>query len=179
MHLERLHFQSPTKSDVRLMLASASDAEAQRWLGWRKNVLVRESRRGSLLAKKPGQGRMRAAGRAGEFQMIAIDRATGLLAGAVGYEPESGEVGGWLAPQFRGRGLAAELFAGAAQFAHFHLGEEYVVAGTERTNMPCIHALLSAGFTPVSGPDTHPLPDGRVIPAYWFQHSAGQPAECG
>lgn len=179
VHMERLRFQSPMKSDVRVMLAAASDAEAQRWLGWPKIVLIRESRRGFLLAKKPGQGRMRAPGRIGEFQMTAIDRATGLLAGGVGYEPENGEVGGWLAPQFRGRGLGAELFAGAAQFAHYHLGEEYVAAGTERTNVRCIRALLSAGFTPVSGPDTHLLQDGRVVPSYWFQHVVGQPAECG
>lgn len=179
VHMERLHFQSPATSDLRMRLAAASDSEAQRWLGWRKNEVIRESRRGSLLAKKPGQGRWRAAGIIGEFHLIAIDQATGLLAGAVGYDPDSGEVGGFLAPQFRGRGLGAELFAAAAQFAHYHLGEEYVLAATERANVPCIRALLSAGFTPVPGPDTHPLPDGRVVPAYWFQHVVDQPAECG
>ena len=179
VRMERLHFQSPAHSDVRAMLASASDAEAQRWLGWPKGLVIREPRRGSLLAKKPGQGRMRAAGMMGDCYLIAIDQATGLLAGGVGYDPQNGELGGWLTPELRGRGLGAALFAAAAQFVHYHLGEEYVLAGTERANVPCVRALLSAGFTPVSGPDTHRLPDGRVVPACWFQHAADQPVECG
>jgi RimJ/RimL family protein N-acetyltransferase len=90
----------------------------------------------------------------------------------------NGEVGGFLAPRFRGRRLGAELFAGAAQFAHYHLGEEHVYAVTEPANAACVRALLLAGFTPADGPEVRRLPDGRVVPACWFQHATGQPTQC-
>jgi RimJ/RimL family protein N-acetyltransferase len=46
----------------------------------------------------------------------------------------AGEIGGWLAPWYRGYGLGASLFAGAAEFAHYHLGIARVTAGTETVN---------------------------------------------
>lgn len=122
---------------------------------------------------------MRATGMMGQSYLIAIDHATGLLAGGVAYDPGSGEIGGWLAPRFRGRRLGAELFTSAMQFAHYHLGKEYVLAGTEPANVSCVRALLAAGFIPASGPDAHRLPDGRIVPSRWFQHVVDQPVECG
>jgi RimJ/RimL family protein N-acetyltransferase len=108
----------------------------------------------------------------GERWLIAVDKASGRLAGGLGLDRDTGEVGGWLAPGFRGRGLGSSLFAGAAQFGHQHLGLASLTAGTEPGNHACVAGLTSAGFIPAPGPSTHTLPDGRVVPARWFRHEA-------
>ena len=179
VRMEHLLLRSPTRSDVAIMTASASDAAAQQWLGWREHELTSDSRRESLLGRQPGQGRVQATKATAPWHLIAIDRATGLVAGGVGGNPAIGDVGGWLAPRFRGRHLGAELFAGAAQFVHYHLGEAHVLAGTEPANTAAVHALLSAGYTPTDGPGRHQLPDGRVVPSRWFGHTAARPTRCG
>lgn len=178
VQLEHLRLQSPTRSDMVVMSAAASDPAAQRWLGWPRQSVVRESRRESVLARHPGQGRRRAVRIVGKWYLIAIDRTTGLAAGGVGGDIRDGDVGGWLAPQYRGRRLGAELFAGAAQFAHYHLGQEHVFAGAEPANVASIRALLSAEFSPTAGPEVHQLPDGRLIPASWFHHATNQATRC-
>lgn len=171
----RLH--TPTVRDRAIMQAAASDPEAQRWLGWPARVLVPEPRRDGLLAMKPGRGRRQSLN-LDHWWLAAVDRASGLVAGGAGLGAVSLEVGGWLAPGFRGRGLGAELFAAIAQFGHDHLGLTTVRAGTEPANVACVAALLAAGFEPAQGPQTHHLPDGRVVPSCWFRHDAGQPARC-
>jgi RimJ/RimL family protein N-acetyltransferase len=178
VQMEHLRLQSPVRSDLAIAAAAASDPDAQRWLGWDKQAVIRDSRRESLLARQPGQGRKPATGTTGLWYLIAIDEASGLLAGAVSGNRVNGEVGGFLAPRFRGHRLGAELFAGAAQFAHYHLGEEHVYAGTEPTNAAAVRALLLAGFTPADGREVHRLPDGRVVPVRWFHHATGQPTQC-
>jgi RimJ/RimL family protein N-acetyltransferase len=92
---------------------------------------------------------------------------------------ETGEVGGWLAPRFRGHGMGAALFAGAAELGHRHLDISVVIAGTELSNIACSGALTSAGFIPAEGPETHALPDGREVRARWFHHESDQTAWCG
>lgn len=109
---------------------------------------------------------------------LAVDRGSGLAAGGAALHVGSLEVGGWLAPEFRGHGLGAELFAAIAQFGHDHLGITTARAGTEPANVACVAALLAARFEPTQGPQTHHLPDGRAVPACWFRHDTGQPARC-
>lgn len=159
------------------MLAAASDPEAQRWLGWPARVLVPEPRRDELLAMEPGRGQRQSL-YLDHWSLVVVDRASGLVAGGAGLGAVSLEVGGWLAPRFRGRGLGAELFAAIAQFGHDHLGIATVRAGTEPANLACAAALLAAGYEPAQGPQTHHLPDGRVVPASWFRRHTGQPARC-
>src|SRR5258708_2461786 len=113
--LDHLRLQSLTRSDIRMMNAAGSDADAQRWLGWHKQIVIRESRCGSLLAKQPGRGRA-LAGIETQWHLIAVDLASGLLAGAVGGDLRDGTVGGGLGPQFRGRGPRAGLVSGAPPF---------------------------------------------------------------
>lgn len=178
LRTDRLRFQTPSFRDLKTMEAAASDPEAQRWLGWPPGGLVLDPYRERLLARPVGRGRPY---RGAEMVfLIAVDLASGRLAGAVGVTPgETYEVGGWLAPGFRGHGLGGELFGAVASFAHRHLGVTGVVAGTETVNVASARALLSAGFVPAPGPDTHRLPDGRVIPSRWLRHDDEQPATCG
>lgn len=170
----RLH--TPTRRDRAIMQAAGSDPEAQRWLGWTAGALVPEPLRDRLLAMEPGRGPRQPIDP--DHWLAAVDRASGLVAGAACLGAGSLEVGGWLAPGFRGRGLGAELFAAIAQFGHHHLGITTVRAGAEPANMACVAALLAAGFEPAQGPQTHHLPDGRIVPSRWFRHNTGQPARC-
>jgi RimJ/RimL family protein N-acetyltransferase len=82
------------------------------------------------------------------------------VAGAIELDPGTGEVGGWLAPWFRGRGLGAGLFVGATEFAHQHLGIAAVTAGIESSNAACIAALVSAWFIPQPDRILTPCPTG-------------------
>lgn len=172
---DHLRLQTATDRDQLIMRAAASDPQAQRWLGWSAESLIPEHERDLLLALEAGCGRSRT-----EHQhhwLLAVDRASGLAAGGAGLNA-SLEVGGWLAPKFRARGLGAELFAAMAQFGHGHLGITTVRAVTEPANAASVSALLAGGFEAIQGPQTHRLPDGRVIPVRWFRHDTEQPARC-
>ena len=172
-----LRLQTPTVQDWRIMFAAASDPQAQRWFGWAGPDVIPEWDLEHQLARRAGRGRALRR-MPGWLHLVAIDPAVGRVAGAFGVDRDTGEVGGWLAPSYRGRGLGSGLFASAAEFAHQHLGIPSVTAGTETGNAACIAALVSAGFIPTVGPDTHPLPDGRIVPARWFRHESAHPTMC-
>jgi RimJ/RimL family protein N-acetyltransferase len=178
LHMPGLRLQTPTKQDARIMLAAASDPQAQRWLGWTGPAVIPQWELEHQLARTAGRGRAfpRVLG-PGRY-LVAIDPAPGRVAGAFAVDGNTGEVGGWLAPRYRGRGLGSGLFAGAAEFAHQHLGIPSVTAGTEISNAACIAALASAGFIRAAGPDTQTLPDGRVVPVRWFRHESAYPTVC-
>ena len=176
----RLRLETPTPADIPMIMAAACDPEAQRWLRWRAGNVVPEANREELLSRSPGQGRSRVKQTGGLWQLIAVDRASGRVAGSIDGNIRSNEVGGFLAPRFRSRGLGSELFSAAAQFAHHHLGAERVLAATDPANAACIGALLSAGFIPTIGPTgTYRMPDGSASLPSWLVHDTHQPARCG
>ncbi|MGW2933351.1 GNAT family N-acetyltransferase [Streptomyces sp. NPDC001156] len=90
-------------------------------------------------------------------------------------DPETGEIGGWLAPHARGQGLGAELFRAVANLGHAHLGLQIVRAGHETTNTASARALAGAGFVADEGPSRHTLRNGREIDARWLWHTAAEP----
>jgi RimJ/RimL family protein N-acetyltransferase len=175
-----LRLQSPSAWDLRAMAAAASDPQAQRWLGWTDQFVQQARQWAGLLDMEPGHGGWlpRSPG-SRELRLAAIDPSGQRLAGGITFNGGTGEIGGSLAPAFRGRGLGAALFAGAAEFAHHHLGIASVLAGTETENAACIGALSAAGFVPAAGPETHTLENGRVTTARWFRHESVRPARCG
>ncbi|MER7543636.1 GNAT family N-acetyltransferase [Actinomadura sp.] len=179
----RLRLRSPTAADLRVAAATGSDPAAQRWLGWEPAVLVPEDERARLLSAPPGRGRTRLGlpRRCVATSLLAIDPERGLAAGTVTLTPLSREVcelGGHLAPAYRGRGLGAELFAAGAALAHRHLGFTVVRAGAEPANAASVRSLWRAGFDPAPGPETYRLPDGRTIPAVWFASTEPDPRWC-
>jgi RimJ/RimL family protein N-acetyltransferase len=176
LHMPGLRLQTPTKRDVRIMHAAAGDPQAQRWLGWPGPIPQWNLE--DQLARTAGRGRASPRVLGPVQYLVAIDPAAGRVAGAFGVDTDAGEVGGWLAPRYRGRGLGGGLFAGAAEFAHQHLGIPSVTASTEISNTACIAALASAGFIPAAGPDTQTLPDGREVPVRWFRHESACPTVC-
>jgi RimJ/RimL family protein N-acetyltransferase len=175
-----LRLQSPSLQNLRAMAAAASDPHAQHWLGWTDQFVQQARQWTGLLEMELGEGggRLPRASDRRATHLAAIDASGRRLAGAISFDGDTSEVGGWLAPGFRGRGLGAALFTGAAEFAHHHLGVASVLAGTEDDNAACIRALTAAGFIPAAGPATHTLENGRVTTARWFRHESPQPALC-
>ncbi|WP_424923419.1 GNAT family N-acetyltransferase [Actinocrispum wychmicini] len=175
---KQLILRHPTADDATIAVTGASDDAAQRWLGWLPRDIVREQHRAAYLAQRPGQGSRRWSNSPGQWLLVAIHHASDRIAGGVVLDKVRHEVGGWLAPAFRARGLGRELFEGAAIFAHHHLGVATVRAGTEVANTACVGALTSAGFIEDTGPDHHQLPNGRTVSARWFRHDAEYPTTC-
>jgi RimJ/RimL family protein N-acetyltransferase len=173
-----LRVQSPTLLDISIAMAAASDGQAQHWLGWRRESIVPEPDRHRLLRATPEQGKLPEPEAEDGHELVAVDPELGRLVGYVTCDARSNEIGGWLAPQFRGRGLGTVLFACAAELGHRHLGRSTVTAGTESGNKACIGALTAAGFTPMPGPETYTLPNGRQIASSWFRHDSDRPTRC-
>jgi len=173
----RLLLRTPTKRDLGIAKAAASDREAQRWLNWDRRDVMPSLLRWLVMSQTPRQGRP-VRYPPGKHGLIAVDPWSADLAGSVAADLETGEIGGSLSPWFRGQGLGAELFGGAAELLHHHFGIEVVRAGADPANAASVGALLAAGFTPTYGPSTHIQPDGRVIPARWFRHVSARPTSC-
>src|SRR5690349_244156 len=110
LHTQGLRLQTPTAQDMRIMLAAASDPQARRWLGLAGSVVIPERDVEQLLARPAGRGRALSRAPGPQSYLVAIDPAAGRVAGAIGVEAigvdgAAGEVGGWLAPRYRGHGL--------------------------------------------------------------------------
>ncbi|MEV6838464.1 GNAT family protein [Streptomyces sp. NPDC051133] len=188
---ERLLLFTPrTRLDVAAALAACADAEAQRWLGTRADqVLPDPGVRRALLEWPPagGDGRRTPPPELAEpyvpepdgpMLLVCVRRRDLRYAGALELDPRSGETGGWLAPDCRGRGLGTELFGAGAVLGHTHAGLMTVRAGAEPENTASRTALARAGFAPDRGPRRHTLPDGRVIDAVWHRHDTATASRC-
>ncbi|MEY9876139.1 RimJ/RimL family protein N-acetyltransferase [Streptacidiphilus sp. MAP12-33] len=182
-HTPRLHAIPPR--DVigyAAAYAGAWDPDALSWLGWPERpqaelvhwlLDVTDLNRDQRSRELPASFRtVRQWRRKNSAFFALIDPADGRCAGAVSVDTRNGEVGGWLAPGFRGSGLGTELFRAGARIAHDQLRLPTARAGTQRTNAPCRRALQAAGFTPTDGPAHHTLPDGRTVEARWYAHQA-------
>jgi RimJ/RimL family protein N-acetyltransferase len=175
----RLLFRTPTEWEMAAAQAAASDAAAQRWIGWSPESIVAPEDRRQYLAVRPGTGPDREW--PGFACLVAIDPTVDRCAGmvAISNVPERGlEVGGWLAPAFRGRGLGTELFRAGLLLGHEHLGLARIRAGADKANVGSRRALVAAGFSPAEGPATYKLENGRETQACWYEHRAHEARRC-
>lgn len=184
---QRLLLYTPrTQLDAAAALAAGADPEAQRWLGNHADQLVSDpDTRQTLLRMRPADAarRSNSGTLAKPFEppsgepafLVCVYRDDNRYAGALQLDQVSGQVGGWLAPGFRGRGLGSELFRAGALLAHTHFGMDIVRAGTEPGNTACRRALGRAGFIRDEGPPHHTLADGRTVDAIWVRHEDGGP----
>ncbi|WP_067256818.1 GNAT family N-acetyltransferase [Streptomyces sp. DSM 15324] len=191
LRTERLLLYTPrTQLDLVVCRAAGADPEAQRWLGWDDvGVTADEGVRDALVRLRPADAGVRpplpgiarllarpfepAPGQA--HVLVAVRRDDGRYAGCTELAPDTGEIGGWLAPHARGLGLGTELFRAAALLGHDHLGRDDVRAGYEPANTASERALRGAGFVTADGPPRHRLGNGRVIDARWLRHASPTP----
>ncbi|MGX1274811.1 GNAT family N-acetyltransferase [Streptomyces phaeoluteigriseus] len=179
-----------THLDVLAAIAAGADPEAQRWQGNQAEQVVSDSdTRQALLRLGPADATPRWFIRSNpelaepfepspempEF-MVCVHRNTGRYAGYLELDHDRGEIGGTLAPEYRGQGLGVELFLAGAEFAHGHAGLPTVRAGTATANLACRRALERAGFVPAPGPARYTLPDGRELDSVWYRHEGAASA---
>ncbi|WP_033261540.1 GNAT family N-acetyltransferase [Amycolatopsis vancoresmycina] len=177
----RFLFRTPTAWEYAAAVACGSDPAAQRWLGWQRDSIVAEPSRADALRVVPGTGPDWAAPDPQSVDLVMIDVAANRCVGLVSvHTGEDGgpETGGYLAPDYRGRGHGRVLFAAGLTLAHDHLGLPRVRAGAEVGNVASARSLRAAGLARVAGPPTYRLPDGRVTEAWWFQHDVPRVTRC-
>ncbi|MFF4119583.1 GNAT family N-acetyltransferase [Streptomyces sp. NPDC001714] len=190
LRTERLLLYTPeTTLDLVAAAAAASDPEAQRWLGWGDHVVADAGVREAVLRLLPGDTETLRRSRSlrnlldqpyepvsGEEEfLVGVRLDDGRYAGFTGVHADTGEIGGWLAPEARGLGLGTELFRAAAVLGHAHLGLRTVRAGHEPANTASGRALARAGFVAADGPPRHTLPNGREIDARWLERTTTAP----
>ncbi|MFI5528570.1 GNAT family N-acetyltransferase [Kitasatospora sp. NPDC051853] len=189
----RLDLFTPViRLDAAACIGVLVDAGAQRWNGlvWEEGTMGAAAaaqllsfgtgRRSEAVRQWPQArlGERLAADQVDGGQLVAVHRADRRYAGEVAFDPETGQIGGTLAPWYRYRGLGTELFAAGAELAHRHLGVASVGAGAEVGNRPSRRSLEAAGFTPAGGPARHVLPDGREVDSSWYEHRSEHPRRC-
>ena len=82
------------------------------------------------------------------------------------------ELGWWLAPEARGKGLGRASLAAALRYVHGELGPGVARMGTEVANVRAVRQIEANGSVAVDeGP--HTLPNGRVVTARWYHHEQG------
>lgn len=110
--------------------------------------------------------------RKGELAVLTIaDRATDAFHGSLvifDVTEHDAEVGFWLAPQARGRGLAREALALAARLAA-QAGWSSLRAVTSLANTASARTLAGAGFTPVGDPGPMRAPSGAELTAQRYE----------
>jgi RimJ/RimL family protein N-acetyltransferase len=176
---ERLFFRTPTEWEMAAAQAAASDLAAQRWIGWSAEAIVPKTDRARFLAVVPGTGPD--CEWPDSACLVAIHRKANRCAGMVTITRDPGgwpELGGWLAPAFRGRGLGVELFRAGLVLGHDHLGLSRIRAAAEMTNMGSRRALYTAGFSTVDGPVTYALQNGRIMTPCWYEHAVTDTQSC-
>ncbi|MFD9892943.1 GNAT family N-acetyltransferase [Amycolatopsis sp. NPDC059027] len=174
-------FRTPTAWEYAAAVACGSDPAAQRWLGWLDESIVAEPLRAEALRVVPGTGPDWTSPDPLSIDLVAIDVAARRCVGLVSVhsgEDGSPETGGYLVPDYRGRGVGRVLFTAGVRLAHEHLGLYRVRAGAELGNVASGRSLEAAGLVRVPGPSSYRLPNGRVTEAGWYEHRSGATRAC-
>ncbi|MFC3999262.1 GNAT family N-acetyltransferase [Nocardiopsis sediminis] len=149
LRTERLTLRAFTEAEIGPVLAAARDRLTQRWLPLPEpgRAYTRADAERWCLIEAPN-ARVSGDGQ----QWAAIETATGTFAGTVGlvrtaWKAKVTEVGYWLAPEARGRGLATEAVIAVSRWAVLDQGFQRVElkAGTANTGSRAV--AERAGFT--------------------------------
>jgi len=162
-------------------VAALSDDAAQERIGQDLAVLIPEPLRQDLLRRRVPDREWWLAKLPQATQFSVVHRPTRLFVGAFTVHAEEGRInlGGWLAPAYRGHGLGTALLPLALLLAHEHLGHTEIHAGTATDHIASRKVLAAAGFTLVDEHIDHTLPDGRTVQGVRYRHIARGPRrEC-
>lgn len=177
---ERLVLRSPGIWDHAIMAATASDPEAQAFLNWRRRQVVPARRIDRALRGRPGGRRPRLRPPEGSFAIVQHGRVIGGAGVSRTDRDDEVEIGDYLAPAYRGRGLGTEAIAGLTEFVHRHLGMRRIVAGMHAENVASQQQFIACGYEQVEGPASYQLPNGVVVvgPLWWLHEDPMATARC-
>ena len=169
-----LHVASPVTTE-RLVLrnARATDAAA---VGATIDRVVLEAQGWSpLMGRQWVQGTRRQGSVLMPGFLVVCDRDGGQVLGVVAIsaiDRQSGtaELGWWMGPDARGRGLGTEALAAGIAVLHDQ-GIVRVVVGTREENSAVRAALAKVGAR-LTETRLHRLPDGSETPSAWYVHVA-------
>lgn len=107
--------------------------------------------------------------------LVATERGGGGFAASyklssVSADGSDAELGWWLAPEARGRGLGKESLAVVLDYVHEHLGVAAVWMGTGEANGRAIAQIEAVGGT-FEGNRPHELPNGSRVSTRWYLHA--------
>lgn len=162
---DRLVLRAHTRDDIDAVLHGATDPGVQRWLPMPSpgRPYTRAHAENWCLVAAP-KARVDGDGQ----QWAAVDAATGAYAGSVGlnrtmWKAGTTEVGYWLVPEARGRGLATEAVAAVSRWALLDQGFQRVELKAAVGNTPSRRVAEKAGFT-YEGTERNamPLHEGRT-----------------
>lgn len=110
-------------------------------------------------------------------EWVVVDRERDVVIGAVvvnAFDGHGGkcELGWWVAPPCRGRGLGTEAMSAVLSAVHAS-GQQRVIVGTAESNGSVRHVLEKLGAQ-LSRIEPHRLPDGSSVSSAWYHHDHGQ-----
>nr|WP_131102742.1 GNAT family N-acetyltransferase [Streptomonospora litoralis] len=165
LRTDRLVLRAHTRDDVDAVYLGAGDPGVQRWLPMPRpgQAYTRADAENWCLVAAP-QARVGGDGQ----QWAAVEAATGAYAGSVGltrtlWRTSSTEVGYWLAPWARGRGLATEAVVAISRWALCDQEFQRVELKAAVGNTASRRVAEKAGFT-YEGTERNamPLHEGRT-----------------
>lgn len=131
------------------------DDVSERYLGWLKDQAAQQYISAAVSQTDLTALQLYVAERSGREDVVFLgifEKITGLHIGNIKYEPVNSELGyaivGILigAPDWRGRGVAAEVLLASAEWLRQHRKIRQIVLGVSRTNTAAIHAYKKVGF---------------------------------
>lgn len=131
---ERLLLRRSIPEDAEAISSYRSDPDVHRYQGWtRTDPAGVRAEIEEMARRAPGEP-------GGWVQLSVEERATGRLAGDVGFSPADGEpgvikVGYTMAPAFQGRGYATEAVAAVVDYVFEELGADVVRAYADADNV--------------------------------------------
>jgi RimJ/RimL family protein N-acetyltransferase len=164
----RLVMRLPTFEDA-LAFASSLDDEVQEWQGY-DGATVSQWKQSFALGVRERRS-SRCPLWLGAYDRQDADRFVGIYFAEVARDRTRAELGWWLGPQARGRGLGRESLPLVLGYVHDHLGVGIVVMGTTTTNVRALAQITATGAECV-GEAPHLLPNGSVAESRWFEHRA-------
>jgi aminoglycoside 6'-N-acetyltransferase len=141
----RLVLRRSVPADAETIAAYRSDPAVSRYQGWERTDAdaIREEI-AAMSERQPGAP-------GGWVQLSVEERDTGTLVGDVGLSPDENDagvmkIGYTLAPEFQGRGYAAEAVGALISYAFDTLGASIVRAYASAKNLPSIRLAERVGM---------------------------------